>query len=164
MLSIYGTKKFGKIDFIELEEEVDPAFAWYVDVFYLEKKKCLIFCNGATKFSFVILSYTKKEYPDFEKMFFDEFFRICKCYGLRVDKYLNHVKGVCRDTKVNRSALAHISQKKVELAYYSHEGVQDQSDCQIGITQNMNDFIVSYPGEQGYSKPIEKFTALIDSL
>ncbi|MCX8110333.1 MAG: hypothetical protein N3D15_03670, partial [Syntrophorhabdaceae bacterium] len=43
--------------------ENDPSFLgpWYVNLFFIERKKCLIFVNSKTLFPFIVINQTKEE-------------------------------------------------------------------------------------------------------
>lgn len=68
------TKKI--IDLLKIEPETyipenDTSVlgSWYANLFLVERKKCLIFVNSRTLFSFVVINQTKKDIEQISNMF-----------------------------------------------------------------------------------------------
>jgi IS30 family transposase len=73
--SIFTTKKLEKIISLKVEnkniEADDLLGKWNASVFYIAKKKCLIFVNSKTFFTVVIPKFSTTQIKDIDKLFFE---------------------------------------------------------------------------------------------
>jgi len=51
------------------EDDTSVLGSWYANLFLVERKKCLIFVNSRTLFSFVVINQTKKDIEQISNMF-----------------------------------------------------------------------------------------------
>ena len=53
------------------EQEPPPLFEWYGNLIRIERRKCLVFVESSTLFTFMIPAVTKARYREFRKLFLD---------------------------------------------------------------------------------------------
>ena len=51
------------------EDDTSVLGSWYANLFLVERKKCLIFVNSRTLFSFVVINQTKKDIEQISNIF-----------------------------------------------------------------------------------------------
>ena len=61
-----------KSSFPDVMENEHPLLEWYVNLFYFNRKKCLLFTNAASLFSFVAHDVKRKEIINLDKLFREE--------------------------------------------------------------------------------------------
>ncbi|MBT0810392.1 hypothetical protein KIH41_03770 [Litoribacter ruber] len=167
IVSLYFSKKLkGMIgtEFFDMatvpEDNItDEFYRWYGDIFYVNRKKYLIFSNGLTKFSFVI--------PDFRVEKKSSFFRKFCHYLTEALKHHNHDPEIysgsweffSHDTIVNRSAMAHLSQLKdmcEHVIKIEHYLIEKKEELEY-LNHYVNNWITTYKDKKGYHKPKEVF-------
>ncbi len=53
----------------DVSENNHPLREWYVNLFHFNRKKCLLFTNAATLFSFVVQGVSRNEIRKIESLF-----------------------------------------------------------------------------------------------
>ncbi len=160
MIILRGTQKF--LSLAGIRPETEPAAEsqssssqWYVNVFYVDRAKCLIFVHSLTLFSFIVTKITKKDLADLEKLFRKELSRAMfhmKCPGEMITKVLQECDGIKVFKTTNRSVLSSMNDLVYHAKYYlySHDDAI-RALCKINLMPM---------GALKYKDPIEEFSRL----
>ena len=165
MIRLYQTKKLNghlSSQFYQnqsdvSDQETDPVFSWYGDLFYINRKMNLIFTNELTKFSIFILRYRKSEHPDFAATFRQYLTFTMRLHDMDPEKYVVYTDSFCLNSKANRSPIAHLSRLKMDFTP-SLKRDYDQIETEplwMDYTRSMNTYLTTYPGRKSYFEPAE---------
>ena len=165
MIKLYQTKKLsGQLSnsFYQNQpdvsgQETDPIFSWYGDIFYINRKRNILFTNELTKFSILILKYKKSEHPDFTATFRQYLSFTMRLHDMNPEKYLEHTDTFGLNTKSNRSPIAHLSRLKIDFTP-TLKLEYDQMATEplwIDYTRSMNTYLTTFPNRKGYSEPVK---------
>ncbi|GAA4443430.1 hypothetical protein GCM10023188_44190 [Pontibacter saemangeumensis] len=135
--------------------EMDPLFSWYGDLFFLNRKANLIFTNGLTKFSILLLGYRKSEHPDFAATFRGCLARTLQLHHIHPGPYLEQAAAFGQNTKSSRSPLAHLSRLQIDFvpSLKAHESLQEKEALWRQYAYDFNTYLTSFPGSKGYAAP-----------
>jgi len=165
MIKLYQTKKLsGHLSNLFCQTlpdistvEMDPLFSWYGDMFSLNRKVNLIFTNELTKFSFLLLGYRKSEHPDFAAAF--RYYLACtlKLHNIYSVPYLVQTAAFGKNTKSNKSPLAHISRFKIDFvpSLKTWDALLEKQEPGQQYAYDFNTCLTSYPWSKGYATPAQ---------
>ena len=160
LVTLLGRHQFAKCDV----EESDPRSYWNCRLFYVDKRKCILFTNRSTLYCVVRLDVLKKDLADTKSFFLSSLFAQLKSdgfYSLREESYwLENYKNIVfaktdNDKKVIGSMNDFVFQLKVGLTVGSSllRVVNDQTAAYYLNTIPM--------GLIGHNYPREMFRAVI---
>ena len=163
MIKIYQTKKLdGHLSTSFCQnlpevsgQETDPIFHWYGDIFYINRKRNLLFTNELTKFSILILKYKKSDHPDFAATFRQYLAFTMRLHDMDPEKYLAQTDSFGLNTKANKSPIAHLSRLKIDFTptlHFEYPYIETEP-LWIKYTRSMNTYLTSYPGRKSYYEP-----------
>jgi hypothetical protein len=142
----------------------DPFGSWYGDLFFVNRRKRLIFTNELTKFSFLVLNYQVRKDVFLWGVFSEHFEYAARNFGINPAPYLKAYDDIGWNTKSNKSCLAHISRLKEEIIpllncnYYKLAEHEQQGY----FNQIINERLTTYKGEKGYFRPLDVFKEELD--
>ncbi len=141
-----------------VREQIDPLLIWYVDVFFIQRKRYLIIANPLTKFTFFIFRYSKKSHPNFLQAFKNNLSSTLRAKEINPQKYLEKCDVLIPLLETNKSASAHLSSTKVDykdmIATRWHKVYPP--DDELFYNQLITDNLVSFD-KRDYDYPARKF-------
>lgn len=149
MLALYQTQNLnGYLDetFYDFspyigKQKTDPFYTWYADIFFLNRKKQIVLTNALTKFTFHIFNYSKSQFPRFETAFGFYFYFALGMYDLDPGPYMDSADGFVLTSRINRSALAHLSWLKRQHVPLVKNGTYDLANAKDQANYN---YFVNY--------------------
>lgn len=125
ILSIYPSKKLspilGKTFYSTTPkinaEENHPLFCWYGDVYYLDHKKYLIFCNAKTRVAFMIGPYNVDNKVHFMKIFHNSLKKFLSSIIKDSEDYFEKIEDIGYLEKPDKGATAFLNRVKEDLNY-----------------------------------------------
>jgi len=162
-LGIYFSKKLkpfiGKEFFDQATELNDPVadefYLWYGDVFYVNRKKYLVFGNGLTKFSFLIPDFRVDKKANFYDTFCTYLSHSLRHNGFDPDTYLQDIEFYAHNAQTSRSAMAHLTQLKDMCAHVieiEHYIIHKKEELEY-LNHYVNKWITTYKDKKGYHDP-----------
>jgi len=126
MLILSCTKRFADLACICFqesfaEEKLDSFENWYVHLFFLSRRKCLIFTNAETLFSFFVEDVLKKDLRDIPGLFRKELFRAMfyEEFGTEeMEKMKSLSSGIIFTKTQNRRVLGSMNDMIYHYSYY----------------------------------------------
>lgn len=164
MLTIRATNKLQKFLGMSYCQPQELADEWYANLFYHNRKKCLIFTHAKTLFSFFVYEIFKKDLRDFtgffkknlsKTLFYSEY------NSLQIQKALEKVDNIQIAKTVDRSALGSMNEfvYKFEVIawedFYDKIGEEEMAEI-IKIVNNIPQKTINY------SSPKEMFDAFLN--
>jgi hypothetical protein len=140
----------------EFSEPVsDEFYLWYGDVFYVNRKKYVIFANGLTKFSFIIPDFRVDKKTNFYDNFCTYLSHSLRHNGFDPDPYFQHIEFYTHQAQTSRSAMAHLSQLKDMCAHViqiEHYIIHKKEELEY-LNHYVNKWITTYKDKKGYHDP-----------
>jgi hypothetical protein len=92
MAIVYCSQKLSKVLGISKKQDstrelTDISNSWNAQLFYLSKRKCIIFMNKLTLYSFIVLDFVKKDTQFFSKFFIEHYLQQLQSDNLLDSKY-----------------------------------------------------------------------------
>ena len=143
---------------------------WNATVFYVNRKKCLLFINSLTKYNVVIPDISADEFKDLEKLFKMEFFHQLIYDGLPLDfESVDQLIGelIFLKTDNDRSTTGHQNQRLYELSIWHEQYEKFQFMPFRDLTNRMNNIPIPFKSEQNktfYALPVNQLQKLISSI
>ena len=164
-------KQFGKEKslLVEFSEDAMGLDEWYVNLFYLNRRKCLMFTNAGALFSFVVADVSRKDIQDLPELFRKELSKALFYEEFSTSQIQGIMKLVDKITFAktsNRSVLSSMNQMIFEfecmVGKYAHLG----DDGMITVNKKLNKLLRSAigKGRNDYGVPIECFRELVSRL
>ncbi len=160
MILLRGAKKF--LSFAGIRPEAGPELnnpspfsEWYVNLFYVDRAKYLIFTHASTLFSFIVPKIRKQDIIDLPGLFRKELSRIMyqmKCPSQMMTKILQECDGLKIARTVNRSVLASMT----DLVIHAKAHLSSQDDA-VTAASKINMLPM---GALKYKYPVEQFSQL----
>jgi hypothetical protein len=162
-LGLYFSKKLNPFigkEFFNLASEVnepiaDEFYLWYGDVFYVNRKKYLVFANGLTKFSFLVPDYRVDKKTNFFKTFSTYLEHSLRHNGFNPDIYLEDIEFYTHHAQTSRSAMAHLTQLKdmcAEVIAIEDYILYKKEELEY-LNHYVNTWITTYKEKKGYHDP-----------
>ncbi|KEO75849.1 DUF6933 domain-containing protein [Anditalea andensis] len=166
-LGLYFSKKLNPFigkEFFNLASQVnepiaDEFYLWYGDVFDVNRKKYLIFSNGLTKFSFVVLDYRVDKKTNFYNTFSTYLSHSLRHNGFNPDIYFENIEFYTHNSQTSRSAMSHLSQLKdlcAEVIAVEDYILYKKEELEY-LNHYVNSWITSYKDRKGYHEPNQVF-------
>ena len=168
MTKIFTSKKLEKIIHKRIENNesgvVNKLGDWNATVFYVAKKKCLLFVNEHTFFSVIIPRYSTKDNNRIEDMFIECFYNQLSFEKIDIDFekiYSNTGEITFNSTNNNRKIIGIINYNIEKLNYFKYDYPIFNSSVIKEMTKKLN----MTPFEQlGWKQPNEKMESLLCEL
>ena len=163
MIIIRGTKKF--LSFININPEVLVEDAgnmshlseWYVNLFYLQRIKCLLFTHGSTLFSFVVTPVRKKDADNLQDLFRTGLSKAMfynKCPGEMIEMVLKECDGLKYYKTNSRGILASMNQMVSDAGFWLTKAVENPVALADAELNNMPTKMLKY------KTPLDQFSEL----
>ncbi|MCK5581554.1 MAG: hypothetical protein KAJ18_09825 [Candidatus Omnitrophica bacterium] len=139
-----------------------PLQEWYVNLFYFNRKKCLLFANAATLFSFVVYGVSRSEIRDIEGLFRKRLSKALYDEDFKSDqmKLVSDKLGTFILAKtVSRSVLASMNDRTSHYEFLKSRSMVEGDIDDAGIQCQLNKTPM---GALNYRYPIECFMAMIE--
>lgn len=135
---------------------------WYVNLFYLNRRKCLMFANAGTLFSFVVTGVSRKDIQNLPELFRKELSKALfyeEFTAGQIQEIMKRSDEIIIAKTCSRSVLASMNQMISEYEYtvYRHQYSEDQE--LIAVNRKLNRMLRGAIGESkhDYGVPIECF-------
>ena len=157
-------KEFGrkKPALAEVPGNVSSMDEWYVNLFRLNRRKCLLFANAGTLFSFVAVGVARKDIQNLPELFRKELSKALfyeEFSAGEIQKVMKQVDTITIAKACNRSVLGSMNQMLFEYEHtvYRHQYFEDKE--LIEANRDLNRSLRSAIGEgrNDYGVPIEEF-------
>ena len=157
-------KEFGrkKPALAEVPGNVSSMDEWYVNLFRLNRRKCLLFANAGTLFSFVAVGVARKDIQNLPELFRKELSKALfyeEFTAGEIQKVMKQVDTITIAKTCNRSVLGSMNQMLFEYEHtvYRHQYFEDKE--LIEANRDLNRSLRSAIGEgrNDYGVPIEEF-------
>jgi len=157
MPTIFCSNKLSTILKINKIQHVihDKTDAWNGHLFYLLKRKCLIFIHKQTLYSFVMLDILKKNLADFNMVFVENYIMQLQADSILPSTYENQIRERYKNimllpTDNDRKVIGSINDCVFRIKYYGTHRVETLRDANQYIGQHLNETPM---GAVGYKHP-----------
>jgi len=134
---------------------------WYAHLFYLMHRKCVIFVNERTLFSFVAFDVTRKEIKALDVLLRKELSRALYVEGFsgeKISQALADIKDIRYGRTINRSVIGVMNLLIKEYGFYICErGLRENNDCSLAAKEANRSIFSNCKGKY----PIERLATLI---
>ena len=167
MTNIFTTKKLEKIIHKKIENNdcivENDLGTWNANVFYIAKKKCLLFVNSKTFFSVVIPRFSMKDINKLDELFIDNFHQ-----QLLFEKITIDYDSLCsklgkitfNSTNNNRKIIGILNYNIGKLDYFKY----DYPVFNASVIREMTLKLNNTPFEQlGWKLPYEEMISLLNN-
>ncbi len=135
---------------------------WYVNLFHLNRRKCLMFTNAESLFSFVAVGVSRKDIQNLPELFRKELSKALfyeEFSAGEIQRIMKQVDTITIAKACNRSVLGSMNQMLFEYEHtvYRHQYFEDRE--LIEANRDLNRSLRSAIGEgrNDYGVPIEEF-------
>jgi len=139
-----------------------PLQEWYVNLFFFSRKKCLIFMNAATLFSFVMHGVSRNEIKDLASLFRKRLANALYYLEFNSDQMKlirDKLEAVVLAKTVNRSVLASLTDMTRHYVHLKSRAMAEGDKDDAAVQQGLNRTPM---GALNYNYPIEHFLAAIE--
>jgi len=158
VLKELGVSKSGLIN---VREDSNPLSVWYVNLFYLNRQKCLIFTSAYSLFSFVVHGVYRKDIRKIDELFCKELSRALfneNFNAQEMDKVMKVVDEIKFTKTTNRSVLGSMNDRVDHYNYMKSRSIVEGDMDDAAIMSNLNKTPM---GSLNYDYPIERFRAMV---
>lgn len=145
MTEIFTTKKLEKIISKKVENSdiiaANNLGSWNATVFYIAKKKCLLFVNAETFFSVIIPRFSMKDIHQIDQLFVDCFYKQLLHEKINIDfeKLASKLGPISfRPTNNNRKAIGVMNYNSEKLNYFKYDYPIFNSQVIREMTEKLN--------------------------
>lgn len=160
-------KEFGK-EKSELAQAAEEfgADEWYVNLFHLDRRKCLLFTHAGTLFSFVVAGVSRKDIQSLPRLFRKELSKALfyeEFAAAQIEEFMKRVQEIAIAKTTNRSVLSSMNQILYEYPYIAVRFAHLGAEGLIAANRELNTMLRGAIGEggRGYGIPIERFTEMV---
>ena len=160
-------KEFGKQK-LELAQAVEESGAdeWYVNLFRLDRRKCLLFTHAETLFSFVVAGVARKDIQGLPELFLKELSKALfyeEFSSGQIEGFMNRAQEIAIATTASRSVLASMNQILLEFPYIMARFAHLGDEAMVAANRELNTMLRGAIGEgrHDYGVPSECFTEMI---
>ncbi len=103
----------------------DPFWSWHANMFYVERRKCVLITNDITLFTLFIPALKKTEFQTFQHVFGQQLFKNLMYEEIpqnNIERVLTECQTIQYDKTNNRSVLGSMNDQKYLAEYY----IQDE--------------------------------------
>ncbi|MCB9756945.1 MAG: hypothetical protein H6753_00800 [Candidatus Omnitrophica bacterium] len=164
MILLRGTQKFLlfsgiKPQSLSLNTDSPSVSEWFVNLFYHEHKKQLLFTHRSTLFSFLVAGVKKKDLKNLRELFYKGLSRAMfhtHCPSEMMQKVLQGCDEIVVDKANDRSVLASMNQMVLNSRWWLSKAKKDEDPAAV-VAAQLNGMPM---GALKYGFPIETFSAL----
>lgn len=157
-------KEFGKKKprLAEVAEDASNLDEWYVNLFRLNRCKCLMFTNAGTLFSFFVIGVARKDIQNLPEVFKKELSKALfyeEFSARQIQELMKRAEKITIAKTASRSVLASMNQMLFEYEHtvYRHQYFEDQKLIEVNRELNRSYRSAIGEGRNGYGVPIEEF-------
>lgn len=161
MIAIQSTQKLLKELGQEYKEAVIPTFplgCWHANLLTLDRRKCVLFTNDLTRYSFLVPGLRKPDFKVLDEVFRQNLFRCLLSEGIsqeKVEMVLDEIREVVFTRTGSRSILGTMN----DIVYHFKMAVYDAGGLLNTDISNLNRHINRMPiGALEYRTGVEKLT------
>jgi hypothetical protein len=103
---------------VDVPESVGRLSNWHVNLLRLDRRKCVLFTNNATLYSFLVPGMKKAQFKSFEEVFNQQLFKSLVAEGLpqnQIEKVLDDCREIAIAKTNNRSVLGSMNDLAFQL-------------------------------------------------
>lgn len=154
-----------KPEFAQAAEE-SGADEWYVNLFHIDRRKCLLFANAGTLFSFVVAGVSRKDIQGLPELFRKELSKALfyeEFVAEQIADFMKRVQQIAMAKTTNRSVLSSMNQILYEYPYIAARFAHFGAEGLVAANRELNTMLRGAIGEggRGYGVPIERFTEMV---
>ncbi|MDR1941847.1 MAG: hypothetical protein LBQ47_05935 [Endomicrobium sp.] len=131
----------------------DSFYSWHCNVFYVNKWKCILFMNDASRFSVAIFNVTQKIFnealDDFFVQLFENTLLAEKVEQNKIDEYFRRAQTAYFTTTANSSVIANMNQMVRYIDWivekFIKDGILHSKELNIEINHYLFSAISDYP-------------------
>ena len=172
MATIYSSTKLSTLLGLPKKPKDHPTAAvdpnsWNAMLFYLNKRKCLLFVHKSTLYTFLILDVVKKDLADFGKFFrqhFTDQLLADQLISERAKVILEQDYGsiILKPTDGDRKVIGSMNDCIFRVRYYDSRDDEDRRSK--GATYIANQLNKTPMGAIDYAHPVEKMKEFLKNL
>jgi len=136
---------------------IDSFWSWHANIFYIERRKCVLVTNDTTLFTMLIPALKKPDFQSFHFIFGQHLFKNLlheKIPQKQIETILSECENIQYKKTNNRSVLGSMNELKFQLEYHIEaEGGLERTDI-FKSNHRLNRTIMS---SVKYKYPIEMF-------
>lgn len=163
MLTLQCTQKLLKELNTDLSpvKDMDPIALWHANLLTLDRRKCVLFTNDKSRYTFLVPGLRKPDFTHLGELFLDNLFRSMLNDGIPqkgVEKVLNTCSNYCVMTSCNRSVLGTMNDVAniVKWTVVDSGGLMNTDISELMMKMNR---MPMKPLEYGYS--VEAFVKML---
>lgn len=161
--------KISRLQLDDQPESVSALDEWYVNLFYLNRRKCLMFTNAGTLFSFVVTGVSRRDIQNLLELFRKELSKALfyeEFQSEQIQEIIKRAEKITIAKTCSRSVLASMNQMIAEYAHtvYRHQYTEEQE--LIVANRKLNRMLRGAIGEgrHDYGVPIECYRKNLEVL
>lgn len=139
---------------------------WCVNLFYLNRRKCLMFTNAGALFSFVVVDVSRKDIQNLQELFRKEL-SLALFYeefsAGQIQEIMKRAEKITIAKTISRSVLASMNQMTFEYGFTSEKYQHLGNDGTVAANRDLNRMLRGAigKGRYDYGKPIERFREMV---
>ena len=160
-------KEFGKQkpELVQVAEG-SGANEWYVNLFRLDRRKCLLFTHAGTLFSFVVAGVSRKDIQSLPELFRKELSRALfyeEFSAGQIEEFMKRAQEITIAKTTSRSVLSSMNQILYEYPYIMARFAHLGGEGLVAANRELNTMLRGAIGEgrHDYGEPRELFVALV---
>ncbi len=139
---------------------------WYVNLFYLNRHKCLMFTNAGALFSFVVVDVSRKDIQNLQELFRKELSRALfyeEFSAGQIQEIMKRAEKITIAKTISRSVLASMNQMTFEYEFTSEKYQHLGDKGTIAANRKLNRMLRGAIGKSrhDYGIPVERFKEMI---
>ena len=146
------------------EGPTNPFLGWHANMFYVERRKCVLITNDITLFTLFIPALKKPDFQNFHCIFGQYLFKNLlheEMTQVQIEKILPECEEVHYQKTNNRSVLGSMNNQQFYLeAIIQKEGGLERTDI-LELNHKLNRHILS---AIAYHRPVKMFTEQLNSF
>ncbi|MEX6625812.1 MULTISPECIES: DUF6933 domain-containing protein [Tenacibaculum] len=167
MTNIFTTKKLEKIIHKKIEDKAliyeNDLGSWNANVFYIAKKKCILFVNSKTFFSVIIPRFSVKDINNLDTLFIDNLHQQLLFEKIAIDyEVISSKIGkiAFNSTNNNRKSIGILNYNIDKLNYFKYE----YSIFNSSVIREMTNKLNKTPFKQlGWKNPSKEMISLLNN-
>ena len=142
---------------------------WYVNLFYLNRHKCLMFTNAGALFSFVVVDVSRKDIQNLQELLRKELSRALfyeEFTAGQIQEILKRSEKITIAKTISRSVLASMNQMTFEYGFISEKYQHLGDEGTIAANRDLNRMLRGAIGKSRYDYgiPVERFKEMIANI
>lgn len=147
-------------------ESVGALEEWYVNLFYSNRRKRLIFTNAGALFSFVVADVLRKDIQNLQELFRKELSRALfyeEFSARQIQEIMKRAEKITIAKTISRSVLASMNQMIFEYGHMVDKYAHLENEGMITASRKLNKLLRGAigKGRHDYGAPVERFKEII---